>query len=163
MDSPRLYLVCGLPGAGKTTRCRQIADAVPSVVFCADEWVLGLGASLVDFGFRVKLQDCLLAHARTLLRLGVDVVIEFGSWSQSEREAIRTAGEDEGALVELHFVDAPLEELARRVRARGGAEAEPLVQVLERDHGQFERPTPHEQAMFDRFVAPGDVWTPSRP
>jgi len=162
MDSARLYLVCGLPGAGKTARCRQIADAVPSVVLCADEWVLGLGASLVEFAFRVKLQDRLLGHARTLLRLGVDVVVEFGSWSQSEREAIRIAAEEEDALVELHFVDAPLDELCRRVRTRGGDEAESLVQVLERDHGRFERPALAEQTQFDRFIGPGDVWTPLR-
>jgi hypothetical protein len=31
LEAPRLYLVCGLPGAGRTTRSRQIADAVAAV------------------------------------------------------------------------------------------------------------------------------------
>jgi predicted kinase len=89
MTQPRLYLVCGLPGAGKTTRSRQIVNSVRAVHLSADDWVVGLGKSLVDYEFRVKLQDCLLAHAATLLRSGVSVVIEFGSWHRREREAIR--------------------------------------------------------------------------
>src|SRR6187399_1307841 len=92
MQERRLFLVCGLPGAGKTTRSRQIVDSVGGLYLSADEWVLGLGMSLLDFEFRVKLQDCLLRHAGELLRSGVSVILEFGSWTRSEREAVRRVG-----------------------------------------------------------------------
>src|SRR5262245_40179973 len=75
MQERRLYLVCGLPGAGKTTRSRQIVAAVGAVHLCVDEWVVGLGVSLVDYEFRVRLQDCMLSHAATLLRAGVSLVL----------------------------------------------------------------------------------------
>ena len=97
MQERKLYLVCGLPGAGKTTRSRQIVASVGGVTLSADEWVLGLGMGLLDFAFRVKLQDCLLQHAGELLRHGVSVILEFGSWTQSERDAIRQVGERAGA------------------------------------------------------------------
>lgn len=161
MDAVQLYLVCGLPGAGKTTRSQKIADATRALPLCADEWVLGLGRSLVDFEFRIRLQDCLLAHAGELLRRNMSVVIEFGSWHREERERIRQVAAREGAKSELHFVKAPLDELVRRVRARGGSDAETLAtNVLLKDYGKFEEPIPEEIASFDRYVGPGDDWHP---
>lgn len=161
MQERRLYLVCGLPGAGKTTRSRQIVDSVGGLYLSADEWVLGLGMSLLDFDFRVRLQDCLLRQAGELLRCGVSVILEFGSWTRSEREAIRQVGERAGALVELHFVDAPLDELVQRVRARGGLGAEELAsKVLLQESGRFEHPSPDEIALFQRYFGPDDEWLP---
>lgn len=40
---PRLILVCGLPGAGKTTLARRLADEVPAVRLSGDEWMVALG------------------------------------------------------------------------------------------------------------------------
>lgn len=128
----------------------------------ADEWVLGLGMSLVDFEFRVKLQDCLLAHAAKLLRAKVSVVVEFGSWSAEEREAIRQVAVREHAVAELHFLKASVEELVRRVRARGGPYAEALAcDVLLRDAAKFQEPLTDEIARFDRYLGPHDTWNPS--
>lgn len=162
MDSPRLYLVCGLPGAGKTTRSQQIVERANAVHLAADEWVLGLGMSLVDFEFRVKLQDCLLAHAGKLLGAKVSVVVEFGSWSAEEREAIRRVAVRAHAVAELHFLKAPISELVKRVRARGGPYAEALASdVLLRDAGKFQEPLGDEIARFDRYFGPNDAWLPS--
>lgn len=161
VDSPRLYLVCGLPGAGKTTRSQQLVERVAAIHLCADEWVLGLGMSLVDFEFRVRLQGCLLAHAGNLLRAKSSVVVEFGSWSAAERETIRRVAVRERATAELHFLKAPLDELVRRVRKRGGPYAEALASdVLLRDAGKFQEPLPDEIARFDRYVGPNDAWQP---
>lgn len=150
-----LYLVCGLPGAGKTTRAKSIVESTGALHLCADEWVIGLGLSLVDFQSRIRLQEVLLAHAEKLLRAGVSVVIEFGSWHREERDRIRQVAADAGSRTELHFLDAPVDELVRRVRQRGGAEAELLATVVVRDHERFEKPTPEESALFSRYVGPG--------
>lgn len=137
-------------------------ERVAAVHLAADEWVLGLGMSLVDFEFRVKLQDCLLAHAAKLLRAKVSVVVEFGSWSAEEREAIRRVAVREHAVAELHFLKAPVDELVRRVRARGGPYAEALASdVLLRDAGKFQEPLADEITRFDRYFGPHDTWNPS--
>jgi hypothetical protein len=67
----------------------------------------------------------------------------------------------EGAMTELHFLDAPLDELVRRVRARGGPEAEALAsEVLLGSSTRFERPAPDEIALFERYVSPDAPWQP---
>ncbi len=161
MNEARLYLVFGLPGAGKTTRAQQIVEGAKAVHLSPDEWIVGLGISLVDYEFRFKLQDCMLAHAGNILRCGASTVVEFGSWSRVERESIRQVAVHAGAATELHFLDAPLDELVRRVRARGGPDAEALAsQVLPGSSALFERPTAAEIALFDRYVGPDDLWQP---
>ncbi|WP_437730532.1 AAA family ATPase [Sorangium sp. So ce1335] len=159
VSKPRLYLVCGLPGSGKTTRSRAIASATGAIRLCPDEWLVDIGVSLVDYPFRFLLQGRMLRHAEELLRAGVAVIIEFGSWSRAEREDIRQVAVRAGASTELHFMDAPLEVLRQRVLARGGPDAEVLAnKVLMQDGGAFEPPSPEEARGYDRFVGPHDGW-----
>jgi predicted kinase len=152
---PRLYLLCGLPGAGKTTRALELAASTGAVRLCPDEWIVALGISLVDYDFRFRLEPQMLRHGEELLRAGVGIIVEFGSWGRAEREAIRQIAVRTGAAAELHFMDAPLDELVRRVRERGGPDARVLVdKVLLEYSGRFERPTAEEAALFDRYVPP---------
>lgn len=160
MDS-RLYLICGLPGAGKTTRALEVAESTRAVRLCPDEWLEALGVSLVDYAFRFRLEPQMLRHGEELLRAGVGIIVEFGSWTRAERDAIRRIGVRTGAATELHFVDAPLEELIRRVRQRGGEHAPFLVdKVLLEYSVRFERPSANEVAGFDRYLGPNDALTP---
>lgn len=155
MDRPSLYLVCGLPGAGKTARSKAIADATQAIRLCTDEWLEALGISLVDYPPRFRFEPHLVQHAAQLLRAGVSVAAEFATWSRAERDAIRDMARRQGAAVELHFVDAPLDELVRRVRERGGPHAAVLAdEILVRLGHRFERPTPDEAATYDRYVGP---------
>ena len=157
MIKPRLYTICGLPGAGKTTLAIAIARATGAVRLCPDEWLVAMGISLMDYPIRFRLQDHMIGHAETVLRAGLSVVVEFGSWSRSERDAIRQIAVRTGASAELHFVDAPLPELARRVRARGGPDAQSLVEdVLLKFPEKFERPTADESALYDDYFGPED-------
>lgn len=157
MAKPKLYLICGLPGAGKTTRAIAIAQATGAIRLCPDEWLVAMGISLVDYAIRFRLQDHMLQHGEALLRAGVSVIVEFGSWSRHERDAIRQIAVHTQAATELHFVDAPLPELARRVRERGGPDAQRLLEdVLLKFPEKFERPTADETAQYDLYVGPDD-------
>lgn len=74
MATPRLILMCGLPGAGKTTVARRLAAEVPAARLCPDEWLAQLGADLFDEELRDRLEEMFWQHARELLRLGQSVI-----------------------------------------------------------------------------------------
>jgi predicted kinase len=56
--------------------------------------------------------------AARVLALGVDVILDFGFWSRSERDAFRTKAHDLGAGFRIHFVEISEELLLQRIKAR---------------------------------------------
>lgn len=64
------------------------------------------------------METALWKLAERAITLGVDVVVEYGFWAREERDSFRRKAETVGAKVILHFVNAPVEELWRRIEAR---------------------------------------------
>lgn len=150
---PRLILICGLPGAGKTTLARRLATELPAVRLCPDEWLADLGIDLFDEAARDRLERRFWVHTQELLRLGQTAVLEFGFWSRAERDEKRLAARALGAHVELRYLTAPVEELARRIEARfaaGEPGAVPISrELLDLYLPYFQPPTAEELALFD--------------
>lgn len=114
-----LVVVCGLPGSGKTTHARSVARRLDAVRLSADDELDRLGVDLWDADLRAVVEQAQALLVEPLLERGRSVVVEWGSWSRVEREALRVLGRAAGASVELHHVTAPVDELHRRVAARG--------------------------------------------
>ena len=150
---PRLILICGLPGSGKTTLAKQLASERGAVRLSPDEWKHALGIDYYDEDGRLRLEARLWALAQDLVSLGESVVMEHGFWAREERDEFRTAGRELGAAVELHYLEMSVEELWRRLALRNAA-PEPGVVPINRDDldrwaEQFEAPDAHELALFD--------------
>jgi len=146
---PRLIIVCGLPGSGKTTHAKQIEQNLHAVRFCADEWMSVIGISLWASDARQRIENLQWNSAQKMLRLGCNVVIEWGTWGRSERDVLRTEARKLGAAVELHFLDAPVEVLFERIRNRDMEKPAITFEDLQRWSQAFEKPTSEEMALFD--------------
>jgi predicted kinase len=149
----RLLLTCGLPGAGKTALALELAVDRRAVRLTKDEWLWALGASPWDRPASERVEHQLWELAQDLLRRGVSVVLDFGLWARSERDEMRTAARALGVGVELHHLDAPAEELWRRIQERNSEPPwaeEPIARNhLDEWRRLFEAPDAAELALFD--------------
>ncbi len=153
MTGARLVLLCGLPGSGKTTTARRIADETGGVRFCPDEWMSALGIDLFDEELRAKVEALQWELAQELLVLGQTVIIEWGVWSRSERDIVRERARELGARVELVYLDAPVDVLLERLDIRDRELPRGTV-VITRENllswvDLFDAPSAEEQALFD--------------
>lgn len=158
----KLYVVVGLPGAGKTTRARALAQEHAAVRFNPDEWLTDLRVDLFDEPFRTRLEQRMTRLAGELLAAGGRVVIEFGSWSRTEREELLALGRTTGAQVELHVLDPDVEVLWRRLAERNQRPGEAVIDraTLESYLSSWERPAEDELASYDDHH--GDEDPPAR-
>lgn len=154
---PRLILLCGLPGAGKTTLARQLAETLPAVRLCPDEWLTGLGFDLFDAGARDRVERRLWDHAQDLLAAGAVVILENGFWDRAERDEKRLRARELGVAVELRHLAVPAEELRRRTALRNSRPGEAVVtpELLSAYEAEFEAPTASEHELFDPPVGRG--------
>lgn len=152
--SGRLIIICGLPGAGKTTLAQRLAERRQGSIFSPDDWMDALGIDLWDSAKRKGIEDLQWRQAQDLLRLGGTVIIEWGTWARSERDTLREGARALGAQVELYFVDAPPEILHQRTSARG-REIPPLTLAdLQVYSAAIERPDDAEFALYDPAPEP---------
>ena len=149
-SEPRLIIVCGLPGSGKTTHARLLEERLRAIRFSADEWLTALSLDLYDEARREKVEALQWKLGQELLLLGHTVIIEWGTWGKAERDALRLRARAIGALVELHFMSAPADVLLERIQRRGAEDPPINPDALLRWAKQFQAPTPEEMALFDK-------------
>jgi predicted kinase len=146
---PRLIIVCGLPGSGKTTLARVLESSLPAVRFSPDEWMDALSLNLYDEEKRGKIEALQWKFGQELLALGLTVIIEWGTWGRSERDILRLGARALGAAVELHYPSAPADVIFDRIQRRG-MENPPIERdAVSRWFEMFQAPTPEEMALFN--------------
>jgi predicted kinase len=156
MQTPTLHLVCGIPGAGKTTFAKQLETEFLALRLCPDEWMTALNVDLFDEVFRDKLEQRLMLIAKNVLLQQGQVIIEFGSWARVEREHLLLLAQAAKAKAFLYWLDAPVSELARRIAVRQGADAAYLNEsALQEISDRVERPSLEEGTLFDAFQVIG--------
>jgi len=153
----RLIIVCGLPGSGKTTLARALETQLDAIRFCPDEWMQALSLDLYDEERRARIEALQWELTRKLLTHGLIVIIEWGTWGRSERDALRMGAREIGAAVELHYLDASEEVLFERIECREMEHPPITRENLSQWLGIFQAPTPEEFALFDPPLVAGQV------
>ncbi|MCE5291195.1 MAG: AAA family ATPase [Nocardiaceae bacterium] len=133
----RLALVGGLPGTGKTTLARALADRVGAVVISSDvvrrtlqaEGVVGgtvgeYGQGLYTSAHRDAVYERMIELARVELGMGSCVILDASWMSETDRaRAAELAAQMRAALIELRCT-APPEVADERIRTRRNSESD---------------------------------------
>lgn len=145
-----LFLLVGLPAAGKTTVAKQLAVAHGALRLTPDEWMIPLFGESEAGGKRDVLEGRMISVALQLLRLGTSVVLDFGCWARDERAALRWLAERAGATFQLAYLPVDritqLERIERRWKEAPHSTFPITVNDLDRWRGQFEAPDCEELA-----------------
>jgi predicted kinase len=147
--SARLIIVCGLPGSGKTTLAKRLEECLHGVRLAPDEWMDALSINLYDEESRARIEALQWKLGRELLKLGLTVIIEWGTWGKSERDTLREGARKLGVAVELHYLSAPPEVLFERIQRRGMEDPPIQREEFMRWAGTIETPTEEEMELFD--------------
>jgi predicted kinase len=111
-----------LPCSGKTTLAKQIEHDRAALRLTPDEWIIRLFGNDLSLAAldaaRDPVETALWDLAARVLVLGLDVILDFGFWSRSERDEFRARAKQLGARSELYFLDVPEEMLLIRLTER---------------------------------------------
>jgi len=153
---PTLYLICGLPGAGKTTFAKKLEHSKQALRLSPDEWIAPLLANTADKAeldrLRTPVEALQWEVALRVLSLGVNVILEWGFWAREERDGYRQKAEALGFHVETLYLKVSLEELSTRLSKRNANLPSGTFAVTQEQinlwSSWFEEPTVNEPVTY---------------
>lgn len=90
---PKAFLIHGFVGAGKTTFAKRLAEEHGALRFTQDEWMsrlYGVDPPAEDYAEYARRISILMEDMWTqALDRGMNIVLDFGFWSRSERDQTR--------------------------------------------------------------------------
>lgn len=132
-----VYLVVGLPGAGKTTHARELEISAPALRLTPDEWQIMLFGRANPPDKRDLVEGKLVQLGMRAAELGTNVVFDFGFWGKDERSALRWIAGAVGARSLVVYLPIDHEEQRRRVTDRFAATPDQTFHMSDVELGQW--------------------------
>jgi predicted kinase len=144
VEPATVYLIVGLPGAGKTTRAKQLEVSESALRLTPDEWQILLFGDQNPPDKRDLVEGRLVQIGMRAAELGINVVLDFGFWGKDERSALRWIAETVGARCQVVYLPIDHEEQRRRVTTRFATTPDETFHMsdveLEQWRAQFQAP-----------------------
>jgi predicted kinase len=150
MTVAMMFLIVGLPGAGKTERAKALAAKHSALRLTPDAWMIPLFGDPQPAGKRDILEGLLIRLALEALRLGTNVVLDFGLWGRDERSSLRWLASSVGASSEIIYLPVDRATQIERIQHRWLRTPHETFAITEADvdrwRTQFEAPDAAELA-----------------
>jgi predicted kinase len=134
-----LILMVGLPGAGKTTRAKELATTHHALRLTPDHWMIPLYGDNMANGKRFVLEGRLISVALQALRLGTSVVLDYGLWARDERSALRWLARANGAACQVVYLSVEKDVQLARIAQRQEAAPHQTFPMTEADVDQWRK------------------------
>lgn len=119
---PRIYMIHGFVGVGKTTFARKLEQETNAIRFSPDEWMMdlfGQDPSAERFQeYFEKIERVIWKTVGRCVSVGADVILDFGFWTRAERDRCREFARQAGAEVTMYSLHCPENVLRARVANR---------------------------------------------
>ncbi len=132
-----MLLMGGPPGAGKTSRPKQLAAASRALRLTPDHWMIPLFGDPMAGGKRFVLEGRLISVALQALRLGTSVVLDFGLSGRDERSALRWLARSAGAACQVIYLPVDKDVQLARIAHRQATAPHQTVPMSEADVDQW--------------------------
>jgi predicted kinase len=143
-----VYLIVGLPGAGKTTYAKELETSAPALRLTPDEWQVMLFGDRNPPDKRDLVEGKLVHIGMRAAELGTNVVFDFGFWGKDERSALRWIAGAVGARSQVVYLPIDPTEQRRRVTDRFTTAPDRTFHMsdveLEQWRAQFQAPDDEE-------------------
>ena len=138
---PRVHVIEGPVGAGKSTFAASLAPRVEGVHIALDQWFARLFSPDRPEGNFVpwylehkdRLLELIWDHSRCILASGTDVILELGLIQRQQRVEFCQRIRDDGFQLAVYILDAPRDIRRERVRLRN-TEKGPTFSMVVPDH-----------------------------
>jgi len=145
-----MFLIVGLPGAGKTERGKALAAEHSALRLTPDAWMIPLFGDPQPAGKRDIVEGRLIWLALDVLRLGTSVVLDFGLWSRDERSSLRWLARSVGASSQIVYLPVNRATQLERIQRRWHDAPHETFAITEADvdewRSRFEPPDAAELA-----------------
>lgn len=164
-----VYLIVGLPGAGKTTRAKELEISESALRLTPDDWQMAIFRGDHPTRWRSKdradhrdlIEGKLVDVGMRAAQLGINVVLDFGFWSKDERSALRWIAARLG--VRAQVVSMPVDAAEQRRRITSRYETEPAqfqLSAVELEQWRVQFQAPDEEELRGTEIPPA---TPGHP
>ena len=156
LSGPRVYLITGGTGAGKTTYALKLARETGAIRFSIDDWMTTLfwmdSPDPISFEWAMerinRAEAQMWEMAQQILGGGLSVILDLGFTKAAHRQKFYDLAKAAEVTASLHWVAVSPEERWRRVQSRNAEKGETFAMDVPRGMFDF---------MENEWEAPSDI------